>query len=64
MKEIIEYLKGKKAYLIAIATAVLGTLQGLDVFTLPEWVWPILAACGLAALRAGVNKVADGIKPK
>ncbi len=64
MEKLINLLRGRKTYLIAIAVAVLGTLQGLDVFVLPDVVWPILAALGLSSLRAGVDKVSDTVKPK
>jgi hypothetical protein len=63
MGDLLEKLKGKKTYIIAIATIVLGALQGLGIFTLPEFAWPIIAAAGLTALRAGVDKVA-GTMPK
>ena len=63
MEKILELLKGKKTYLIAIAVVALGTLQGLDIFVLPEYAWPIIAALGLGSLRAGVNKVSDAVKP-
>ncbi len=62
MNEVIEFLKGKKTYFIAGAIAVLGTLQGLGVFVVPEVAWTILGALGLAFIRAGVNKVSDAVK--
>jgi hypothetical protein len=62
MNEIMEFLKGKKTYLIAIAVVVLGALQGLEVFIVPEWAWPILGAVGLGTLRAGVDKVDKVVK--
>lgn len=64
LNDLKEFLKGKKTYIVAIAIVVLGALQGLDVFVLPEWAWPIVAALGLTTLRAGVNKVSDTIKEK
>ena len=64
MNEIIEFLKGKKSYILALVTVVLGVLQGLDIFILPEWAWPVIAGAGLTFLRAGVGKVAEGVKPK
>ncbi len=64
MNELLEFLKGKKTFLIAITTVVLGALQGLDIFVLPEWAWPVIAGFGLTFLRVGVNKVAEGVKPK
>lgn len=64
MDSVIEFLKGKKTYLVAIAIVVLGFLQGFNIFIVPEWAWPIVAAVGLATLRDGVNKVAKVVKPK
>jgi hypothetical protein len=64
MKDIIEALKGKKTYIIAIAVVALGCLQGLEIFTLPEYAWPIIAALGLGTLKAGVDRVAGTVKPK
>ena len=62
MNEVIEFLKGKKTYIIAIAIVVLGTLQGLGIFVVPEIAWTILGALGLAFVGAGVNKVSDAVK--
>ncbi len=64
MEKWIELLKGKKTYIVAIVTVVLGLLQGLDIFVMPDWSWPIIAAIGLSTLRSGVNKVADEARPK
>ena len=60
----LEFLKGKKTYIIGGAVVVLGFLQGFDVFTVPEAVWPILGGLFGLSLRAGVNKVADAVKPE
>jgi len=59
----LEYLKGKKTYIVAVGIAALGVLQGLDVFTVPEAVWPILGGLFGVTLRAGVNKVSEAVKP-
>ena len=64
MKDVLEFLKGKKTYILAIVMAVLGTLQGLGVFIAPDWIWPILVALGFGSLRDGVNKIAETVKPK
>ena len=63
MDKIIEFLKGKKTYIIAVLIAVLGLMQGVGWFVVPETVWAILGALGLGALRAGVDKVSDAVKP-
>jgi hypothetical protein len=57
-----EFLKGKKSYVIAIAVAILGVLQGLDIFTLPAWAWPILGAAGLGALKGGIDRTSEEVK--
>ena len=62
MNNVIEFLKGKKTYIIAIAIAILGVLQGLEIFVVPEWAWAIIAAVGLGTIRAAVTKVSDVIK--
>jgi len=64
MIKTIKFLKGKKTYIVAVAIAVLGVLQGTGLFTLPEAVWPVLAAVGLTTIRSGVNEVAKTVKPK
>ncbi len=48
-----KFLEGKKTYIVAIATLIGGILvsQGIAI---PEYVWAILAALGLGAVRAGI----------
>lgn len=62
MDQILKLTKDKKTYLIVIAVVVLGALQGLEIFVMPEWAWPIIGAAGLGTLRAGIKKVADEVK--
>ena len=54
----LKWLEGKKTYLIAAATFILGGLSACGV-VIPPWLYPILAASGMSALRAGVSKPAD-----
>jgi len=63
LTELVEFLKGKKSYITAITIVVLGTLQALELFVVPEVIWTVLAALGIAFIRAGVNKVSEAIKP-
>lgn len=51
------FLYGRKTYLVAAATFILGGLSALGV-SVPPWVYPLLAAAGLGSLRAGVQKTA------
>ena len=62
MQAMMEFIKGKRTYIVAIAMLILGALQGLDIFIMPEWGWGILGAVGLGALRAGVNAVAKKVE--
>jgi hypothetical protein len=62
MQAVMEFLKGKRTYIVAIAMLILGALQGLDIFIMPEWGWGILGAVGLGTLRAGVNTVAKKVE--
>ena len=50
------FFNGKKTYLIATAAFVLGGLGAVGV-SVPAWVYSLLAAAGLGALRAGVKGV-------
>jgi len=64
MKNIKEWLKGKKTYIVAIVTLILGFLQAFDIFVMPDAGWPILAAIFGISLRAGVDKAAQAAKGK
>jgi len=48
------WLNGKKTYIISILIGVAGilTTQGIVI---PEYVWALLAAAGLGAVRSGVG---------
>jgi len=62
MQAVMEFIKGKRTYIVAIVMLILGALQGLDIFIMPEWGWGILGAVGLGALRAGVNTIAKKVE--
>lgn len=55
MDKYLEWLKGKKTYVVVAVTFILGGLRACGV-EIPEWVYPLLAAAGFGALRAGVRK--------
>jgi hypothetical protein len=55
MQKLIEFLKGKKTYIIALTAAALAFAQAMG-WPIPEYVYVILAACGLGTLRASIPK--------
>lgn len=55
IKAIWAWLDGKKTFIIAIIGAVTALLVASGV-VIPEWVWALLSAAGLGALRAGTKK--------
>lgn len=55
MAKLLEFLTGKKTYIIAVGIAVATLLPAFGVIV-PEYVWGILAALGLGAIRAGIKK--------
>ena len=52
---IADFLAGYKTYITAGAVIV-ATVLNTQGITIPEYVWPILAAIGLGSLRAAVNR--------
>ena len=54
MAKLIEWLKGKKSYLVAIVVGLLAALQSLGV-AIPEYIYALLAAFGIAAVRASIK---------
>lgn len=50
-----EFLKGKKTYIIAALAGVLAAVQSLG-YPIPEWIYVFLGAAGLGTLRAGIAK--------
>lgn len=55
MKNLIEWLKGKKTYIIAVIVGVVGALNYLGII-IPEWIYALLAAIGLGTIRAAISK--------
>ena len=61
---VVKWLRGKKTYAIAAAIIVVAGLNEYGI-AVPEYAWTMLAALGLAFLRAGVNAVNSvGVKKK
>lgn len=56
IEKIRNFLSGKKAYIIAILIGI-GAVAIQLGYTIPEWVWAILAALGLGAIRAAISKL-------
>ena len=46
--------EGKKTYIIA-ALAAAGAAATALGYPIPEWVWPLLAAAGLGAVRKSIG---------
>jgi len=58
MGKVLAFLKGKKAYIVSAAAIIICGLQITGVIgTIPEYVWTLLAALGLGAVRAAIGKV-------
>jgi hypothetical protein len=56
MRKLIEFLRGKKTYIVMGATFIVGGLQACGV-EIPQWVYALLAAAGAGALRAGMGRL-------
>jgi len=52
-----DFLKGKKTYVIAGLFVLMIIIPLVAGFVIPEWVYGILASFGLAAVRAGMQEV-------
>lgn len=63
MTAIIDLLKNKKMYGLAIIIIVIGTVEGLGIYDIPgvvvgpDWVAWILAGLGIGATKAAIAKV-------
>ena len=56
MSKLLEWFKGKKAYIAMVALFIMGGLQANGI-EMPEWIFPIIAGLGLGTLRAAIKKV-------
>jgi hypothetical protein len=54
MENLIKWLNGKKTYLIAIVAAGMAFCASMGI-VIPEWVMQLLAALGLATVRAAIK---------
>lgn len=55
MSKVVEWLNGKKTYITAIVIGVCAALQASGI-EIPEYVYVLLGAFGLGAVRAGIKK--------
>ncbi len=62
MQKILDFLNGKRTYIIAGLAVIGGIAQKLGFLGyIPEWVWLIVGGVGLGTLRAAIKKVADSL---
>ena len=50
-----DFLKGKKTYLVALVAAAVAAANALG-YPVPEWVFILLGAGGLGAVRAAISR--------
>jgi hypothetical protein len=55
MAKLLDFLDGKKTYLTALAAALIAGAQALG-YSVPEWVFTMLAGFGIYAVRSAVAK--------
>lgn len=56
MQAILDAIEGKKSYIVAFLTALLGLVQAFGI-VVPEWLLFILAGLGIGTLRHAVSKL-------
>jgi len=54
-RQMLNWITGKKTYIVAVAVFVLGGLQASGI-AIPEYVYVLLGALGITTLRAAVKK--------
>ncbi len=55
LEKLDKLLQGKKTYIVAILIGVMAGLQAYGI-VIPDYVFAILGALGLGAVRSGINK--------
>lgn len=55
LEKIGAWLQGKKTYIVAVLAGVAATLNALGI-VIPEWVYIVLGALGLGAIRSAITK--------
>jgi hypothetical protein len=55
MQNTLDFLKGKKTYIVALTAAALAFAQSMG-WPVPEYVYALLGACGIATVRAAIGK--------
>jgi len=60
--KMINFLKGKKTYIIALAGAALAILEIREIWVVPKEVWILLGAAGLTTLRTGLKASMQSVK--
>ena len=59
LEKIGKFLQGKKTYIVAILIGIFAAAQSMG-YVIPEYVFAILGALGLGAVRSGIEK--SGVK--
>lgn len=62
LSTLVVFLNGKKTIIIAIVGAVLAILESRGIFKVPQEVWILMGAAGVAALRDGIRTTMASIK--
>ena len=58
MSKLIEFFNGKKTYICSGIAAIIAVLQVFGVVgVIPEYIWAIVGAAGLASVRDALGKV-------
>jgi hypothetical protein len=55
MNKVLDFINGKKTYIVAVIAAATAVAQALG-FTIPEWVYTLEVAAGLGAVRIAIGK--------